>query len=318
MPSRRTSPRRTLVIGEALVDVIRTPDGQSTEHVGGSPLNVAVGLARLGHPVSLATHIGRDARGATIGALLAEAGVDLSPGSDSAEDTSVAVATLDEQGAATYAFEIEWRMPARPELSGHLHTGSIGALMRPGGLDVLAAMDAGRHSGTVSYDPNVRPDLMHDHDRTLEEIERRIAVSDVVKASDEDLEWHAGRALDEDEIAGWLRAWRALGPTVVVATLGAKGALALLPSGRIAPLPGREVNVADTVGAGDSFMSGLLSGLLDAGLLGGVEARKRLRRARDEVVTAAIQRGINASAITVTRAGAQPPSRADLGIGAAR
>ena len=121
-----------------------------------------------------------------------------------------------------------------------------------------------------------------------------------------------------DEIADRLRAWRALGPALVVATLGAKGAVAALPSGRFVRLPGREVTVADTVGAGDAFMSGLLSSLLDAGLLGGVGARKRLRKSKDEVLTAAVQRGIDASGVTVTRTGAQPPNRADLGIDAVR
>src|SRR5699024_9165109 len=96
LPRRRQAPRRTLVIGEALVDVVVAPDGSRTEHVGGSPLNVSVGLARLGYPVTLAAHIGRDERGADIGARLSEAGVLLVPGSDSAEDTSVATATLDE------------------------------------------------------------------------------------------------------------------------------------------------------------------------------------------------------------------------------
>lgn len=314
MPGRRGTPGASLVIGEALIDVVRAPDGTSREHVGGSPLNVAVGLARLGHPVSLATHIGRDRHGAMIGEHLSEAGVGLVPHSDRAEDTPVATATIDEQGQAEYDFEVSWRVPELPQRAGHLHTGSYGALMRPGGLDVLAAMDGGRRTGTVSYDPNIRPALVPDHDRALAEVERRIAVSDVVKASDADLEWLAGRPLDEDDLIGWLRAWRDLGPMLAVCTRGERGALAVLPSGRHLSLPGASVDVADTVGAGDSFMSGLLSGLLDAGLLGGTDARSRLRKARGRVVVPALQRGLDAAAVTVTRVGAQPPTRADLGL----
>lgn len=318
MAGRRGALGPTLVIGEALIDVVRAPDGTSTEHVGGSPLNVAVGLARLDHPVSLATHIGRDRRGATIGAHLSDAGVTLVPGSDLAEDTPVATATLDEQGQAEYDFDVAWRVPELPQRTGHLHAGSYGALMRPGGLDVLAAMGGGRQAGTVSYDPNIRPSLIPGHDRALEEVERRVAVSDVVKASDADLEWLAGRSLDEDDLAGWLRSWRDLGPVLAVCTRGERGALAVLPSGRLVSLPGTAVEVADTVGAGDSFMSGLLSGLLDAGLLGGPEARSRLRKARGRVLVPAVQRGIDASAVTVTRTGAHPPTRTDLGLTSAK
>lgn len=318
MPGRRGAPRKTLVIGEALIDVVRAPDGSSAEHVGGSPLNVAVGLARLDHAVSLATHIGRDRHGAAIGAHLSDAGVALIPGSDRAEDTPVATATVDEHGQAEYDFEVTWRVPELPQRTGHLHTGSYGALMPPGGVDVLAAMGGGRQVGTVSYDPNVRPSLVPRHDQALEEVERRVAVSDVVKASDADLEWLAGRPLDEDDLVGWLRAWRDVGPALAVCTRGERGALAVLPSGRLVSLPGASVEVADTVGAGDSFMSGLLSGLLDAGLLGGPEARSRLRKARGRMLLPAIQRGIDASAVTVTQVGAQPPTRADLGLGPPR
>ena len=313
MPGRRSAPSRTLVIGEALVDVVRTPDGTETRHVGGSPLNVAVGLAHLDHRVALATHFGRDEGGAALGAHASDAGVELVPGSDRAEDTSEAVATLDEEGRAEYTFDLTWRVPELPERTGHLHTGSLGALLPPGGIDVLAAMDGGRRSGTVSYDPNIRPSLVSDREATLAEVERRVAVSDVVKASDDDLEWLAGRPLDVQGLTDWLRGWRDLGPTVLVCTRGPAGAIAVLPSGRVVTVPGRAVDVVDTVGAGDSFMAGLLSRLLDAGLLGGPETRPRLRRARGAVVTAAISRGIEASALTVGRAGAFAPTRADLG-----
>lgn len=312
MASRRGVPSPTLVIGEALIDVVRTPDGSVVEHVGGSPLNVAVGLARLDHTVTLATHIARDPHGAAIGEHLSDAGVTLVPGSDRAEDTPVATATVDADGHAEYTFDVTWVVPELPERTGHLHTGSYGALRRPGGIDVLAAMDGGRRLGTVSYDPNIRPSLIPDREAALADVERRVAVSDVVKASDEDFEWLAGRALDEEELLGWLRSWRDLGPAVTVCTRGERGALAILPSGRPVSLPGTPVEVVDTVGAGDSFMSGMLSGLIDAGLLGGPEARPRLRKARGRLLVPAIQRGLDAAAVTVTRAGAQPPTRADL------
>ncbi len=312
MVGRRSAPGRTLVIGESLIDVVRTADGSVSRHVGGSPLNVAVGLSRLEHPVALATHFGRDEDGAAIGTHASESGVDLVPGCDRAGRTSVATAILDEEGRAEYTFDISWEVPELPDRSGHLHAGSLGALLRPGGVDVLAAMDCGRRLGTVSYDPNIRPALADDRETTLEEVERRVAVSDVVKASDDDLEWLAGRSLDTQDLIDRLRGWRDLGPSLLVCTRGPKGALALLPSGRVVEVPGRTVDIADTVGAGDSFMAGLLSGLLDAGLVGGPDARSRLRKARGGAVVPAITRGVTASAATVSRAGAHAPSRADL------
>lgn len=312
MPGRRSSPGRTLVVGESLIDVVRAADGTTTRYVGGSPLNVAVGLARLGHPVALATHFGRDEDGSAIGAHASESGVELVPGSDRAEHTSVATATLDEQARAEYTFDITWEVPELPDRKGHLHTGSIGALLRPGGVDVLATMDCDRQVGTVSYDPNIRPALLRDRETTLEEVERRVAVSDVVKASDDDLEWLAGRDLDEQGLADWLHGWQDLGPRLLVCTRGPKGALAALPSGRVIDVPGEEVEVTDTVGAGDSFMAGLLSGLLDAGLLGGPDARSRLRKAHGSSIIPAVTRGVASSARTVAHAGAHAPSRADL------
>ena len=313
LPRRRQAPRRTLVIGEALVDVVVAPDGSRTEHVGGSPLNVSVGLARLGHPVTLAAHIGRDERGADIGARLSEAGVLLVPGSDSAEDTSVATATLDEHGVADYGFDITWRVPALPDRSDHVHTGSIGALLRPGGVDVLAAMDGARARATTSYDPNIRPALLGERAEVMTEVERRIAVSDVVKASEEDIAWLLGHEPDEDELEEELARWLDLGPGLVVATLGAKGALALHSSGRRVRMPAPSVEVVDTVGAGDAAMAGLLSALLDEGLLGGAPGvRKRLRGASREAIEKAVRRAVTAGAATVTRAGAQLPTRDEL------
>ncbi len=303
LPRRRQGPTSTLVIGEALVDVVIAPDGGRSEHVGGSPLNVAVGLARRGRPVTLATHIGRDERGAAIGERLSDAGVLLAPGSDTAEDTSVATARLDEHGGAQYTFEIAWRMPELPDGCDHVHTGSIGALVRPGGVDVLAAMDGLRRRATISYDPNVRPTLMGTPEATLEEVERRVAVSDVVKVSQEDIDWLLGRATDEDEVAEQLARWLDLGPRLAVATLGARGALALHAGGRRVRVEAPRVEVVDTVGAGDAFMAGLLSALLEEGLLGGAGARKRLRSPDAGALERAVRRGVDDAAAAVTRVG---------------
>ena len=297
-----------LVIGEALIDIVIPFSGETVEHVGGSPANVAIGLARLGHPTDLATHIGTDARGRRIAALLESEQVRPLPGSDRAERTPTAAARLDSTGAATYEFDLDWQLdPELPLDTGHVHIGSIAATLKPGGEAVSAIVDRARSSATVSYDPNARPSIMGTADQVRDEIETLIAGSDVVKASDEDIAWlYPGRSLEEV-----LTAWTELGPLVCAATRGGEGALVLVQGGfHRATAP--TTTVIDTVGAGDSFMSGWLSGLLDAGLLGGTEARDRLATAGWEEIRPAVQRALSCAAITVSRAGANPPRRAEL------
>ena len=140
-------------------------------------------------------------------------------------------------------------------------------------------------------------------------IEECIALADVVKVSDEDIAWlRPGEPL-EDVLAEWA----AMGPSFVVATRGADGVIARLTrtgESHVAPAP--KVTVVDTVGAGDSFMAGLVSGLLDAGLLGGPAARDRLRTASLADVVPAVERALATSALTVARAGAHAPRRRDL------
>ncbi len=310
--SERIGHVRTLVIGEALVDAVTRPDGETEEHVGGSPANVAFGLAALEHPVDLATWIATDERGRRIEGVCRERGVTLTAGSQGAPFTSVAHATIDATGAATYVFDLEWQVAAVPGLTayGHVHTGSIAAVLEPGGSQVRALLAAARELGaTVSYDPNARPSLMGRPEQARHVVESSIALADVVKLSDEDVEWLCpGEALD-----AVMRGWGELGPAVVVVTRGGDGAVVRVSrTGEQQSLPAPSVDVVDTVGAGDSFMAGLVSGLLDAGMLGGPEATVRLHDAALADVVPAVQRALRAGALTVERAGAYAPTRAVL------
>ncbi|WP_168582271.1 carbohydrate kinase family protein [Gephyromycinifex aptenodytis] len=308
---------RILVVGEALVDIVHRSNGQIETHPGGSPLNVAVGLARLGHPVHYATRFGHDPHGEIIREHLAREGnLRLTPGSDTASATSTAVATLDENGAASYDFDITWdiadALDSQPV--GHLHVGSIGATLAPGAQAVLAAARAAHASGTVSYDPNARPSLMGDPVTTRAQVEELIAVCDVVKASDEDIAW----LYDGQDIEPVMSRWADLGAALVVITRGKDDTHVLLGSDRSREsVPSAPANVIDTVGAGDSFMAGLLSGLLDLGFLGGPAQRQSLRTATLAQLQPALQRAVGCAAITVARAGANPPHRKELveGIG---
>ena len=302
---------RTLVVGESLIDIVHRAGQPAVEHVGGSPLNVAVGLTRLGHPVELSTYLGDDEHGTAILDHLRIDGLTLTAGSTGADRTPTATAILDESGSATYEFDLVWDLPyPMPAEFDHFHTGSIASALQPGAERVRDWMLAAREHATTSFDPNVRPTLIGAAADNRAILEQLIGLADVVKASDEDISWLYGDAAPVEQI---LPLWARLGPSVVVATRGGDGALVhLMRTGKTLELPGRTVDLVDTVGAGDSFQSGLISGMLDAGLLGGTEARRRLLSADADAVLPAVQRAIDASAITVSRAGAQPPTRAEL------
>jgi len=301
-------------VGEALIDIV-IPFGHpesAAEHVGGSPTNVAIGLARLGHATQMVTHIGRDARGEMIAQLMSDNGVTLSPGSVGAERTSTGTAQIDADGVATYDFDVTWDIePGIAIASGHLHTGSIGAIVDPGGAKVLDLVRTARAVSTVSYDPNSRPSLMGAVDEVRAKTEAFVAESDIVKASDQDWAW----LYPGTDPRAVLQAWAALGPLVVALTRGPDDPL-ILVAGTVHSVPARRVDVVDTVGAGDSFMSGMISGLLDAGLLGDAAARERLRQASWADIRPAIERAVDAAAITCSREGSNPPTRAELAASA--
>lgn len=302
---------KILVMGEALIDAVSDGSGPAVEHVGGSPANVAFGLGALDHPTELATDIGDDARGRAIADTCRERRVALVPGSITERPTSVAHATLDERGAASYVFDIAWHLPSLPEDAqyGHVHTGSIAATLLPGADDVLSAIRTLRATATISYDPNARPSLMGTPDDVRERIEELISLCDVVKASDEDIAW----LYPDGHIPDVLRRWGTLGAKLMVVTRGGEGAVVVHCSGQGTSLPAGEIDVVDTVGAGDSFMAGLISGLVDSGLLGSPQARDRLTAAPLTEIRPAIERALRTSGVTVSKAGAYAPGRAEIG-----
>ena len=129
-------PGSALVIGEALVDVVIHPGQEPVDIPGGSPANVALGLARLGRDAELHCWIGTDERGQAVRSHLEASGVRLAPGADGAARTSTAQATIGEDRAASYVFDLDWN-PPRPTLADGqapllVHTGSIAAILAPG------------------------------------------------------------------------------------------------------------------------------------------------------------------------------------------
>ena len=296
-----------LAIGEALIDVVITyeqPDFP-VEIPGGSPANVALTLGRLGRPVALATWIGLDERGRLIDFHMNDSDVHVTAASRGASHTSTALARLDESGAASYTFDLEWAPtpPIKvPPTAQILEAGSISAIIEPGASAVLDALARGREHALVCFDPNARPSIMGEPEAALASLERFIALADVVKVSDEDIEWLTGGAPIDEVVDRWL----GMGPSLVVVTRGKHGSDVATVSGlRFTKTPA-DVPVVDTVGAGDSFMGGIIDAMWGMGLRGG-EARETLRTLPEEQVRAIIDRASAVSDVTVSRKGANPP-----------
>jgi len=296
---------RALVIGEALIDIVRRPGAEPVSHAGGSPMNVAYGLGRLGVPTTLVTQIGADPFGDIIAEHLRAAGVDLLPGSVTTGATSSATAILDTTGAATYDFDLRWELPpvALPAPCTLIHTGSIAAILQPGGQAVLSAFTSAPAGTLLSYDPNVRPGIMGSRDDVVQAVEELSRAAHVVKMSDEDAAWlYPGRSLDQ--IA---RDYVAAGVALFAITRGGDGAM-LRAGGATAELAAHPVTVIDTIGAGDSFMSGLLYAILV-----GERTEAILQNALSAADLGQLgQTALASAAITVSRAGANPPTVAEL------
>ncbi len=303
------------VVGEALVDLVGEDGGSTfTAHPGGSPANVAIGLARLGgSPVRLVTRLGEDPFGALVRGHLESEDVGVDAGEADGTQTSLAIASL-EGGAATYDFRIRWDVQDLAEVEAGtvaLHTGSLATALPPGAgavLDLLARTSE-RGRVTISYDPNVRPTLLGSPQDARAGIEEIVALADVVKVSDEDLAW----LYDGEADADVARRWQASGPALVVVTRGGDGVIGLT-AGVEVERPSRVVDVADTVGAGDSFTAGLLDGLRRADLLGGGR-REALVGVDEQTLAGVLDRAAAAAGITVSRAGADPPTARELDEG---
>jgi len=296
-----------LVIGESLVDVVG-----GARHPGGSPMNVAVGLARLGRPVELATWFGRDDDGALLSNHLAGSHVDLVPGSRGADHTSTAQVRFDDTGSASYLFDLEWQLPvdfvddvAAP-VPVVVHTGSIAAVLQPGAERVATVVERLAGRPTVSFDVNIRPQIIGTVDEVRPLAEKLVRLSDIVKASDEDLTWLYP---DRPPVAS-ARDWAGAGPSLVVCTKGADGVTAITRDGEI-DVPAPDVQVADTVGAGDAFMAGLLHALWGAGLLGH-GAHDGLKHIDATTLRQALDVATKVAAITLRRPGANPPWMSEL------
>ena len=297
-----------LVVGESLVDVVHRADGEVIEYAGGSAANVAIALARLGRRVLFATSFADDARGHLVADHLAADGVQLATDPYAVERTSTAVATIAPSGSASYEFDLDWRLnpvtlDVRPAA---VHACSISAVLEPGADDVAGLLSRLRSTATVTYDINLRAAITGTGEEIVERIEGLVGQSDLVKASDEDLELlYPGRSVEASA-----EALRRLGPPTVVVTRGGAGATAFVESGRV-DIVSPSVVVADTIGAGDTFMAGLIDALAERGLLG-QDQSSALEKLDEAAWTEVLSHAAAAAAVTVSRPGADPPYRDEL------
>jgi fructokinase len=300
-----------VVVGEALVDLVGQRGSRTlVAHPGGSPANVALGLARLGDPVILMTRLGRDAFGEMVSTHLKASGVRVDAGPDAGAKTSLAVASL-AAGVATYDFRIEWDigdLAPLPVETRCVHTGSLATALAPGAAQVTSLLERERERGrvTISYDPNVRPALLGSPEAARPGIEHLVALSDVVKVSDEDLHWLYPDRRDEDVAREWL----ALGAPLVVVTRGGQGVFAVTADLEL-HRPATPIDLVDTVGAGDSFTAGLLDGLGRADLVGGAR-REALARIDESSLISVLDEASLIASITCSRPGADPPTWAEM------
>jgi fructokinase len=299
------------VIGEALVDLV--PDAATGEYgvtPGGSPFNVAIGLARLGNRTALMARFADDEHGRLLRSTAASEGIDLSAAPHAAEPASVAIASVDDPARVSYDFEIDgtadwqWTTAELGEVDRDtrvLHFGSIASWTPPGAARIadLVRTIRARPGTLISYDPNVRPAVIGSREPAVELVEQGVRRAHVVKASREDIEWLYPE-LAVDEVAA---RWSRLGPDLVVVTDGADGASAYRQEQPPLRQPGREVAVVDTIGAGDAFTAGLLTGIVQRRL----HSARRLEAISDVALADIIDEAILIAAMTCERAGADPP-----------
>ncbi len=302
--------------GEALIDMLprrSTLDEPAfAPYSGGAVFNTAVALGRLGVPVEFFSGLSSDLFGQQLRATLAESKVGSRYAHISARPTTLAFVQLVD-GHASYVFYDEGtagRMLSGadlPALEGDVDAllfGAISLIPEPCGSAYEALMRREAARRVTMLDPNIRPAFIPDRAKHLARMERMIAMADILKLSDEDLAWFGATGAPEDAIAQWLD----LGPKLVVMTGGSKGATGYTKNQRVTVTP-KPVTVVDTVGAGDTFNAGILASLHEQGAL----SKPRLASLSETEIRDALALGAAAASVTVSRAGANPPWRHELG-----
>ncbi|MGW2051190.1 carbohydrate kinase family protein [Streptomyces sp. NPDC001858] len=299
-----------VVAGEALIDLV--PQGTSALAVlqpalGGGPYNTAVALGRLGSPTAFCSRTSLDAFGEALLTRLRESGVDVSAVQRGAEPTTLAVATVDGDGSAAYSFYVDgtadrlFTAPATlPAGTRAVSFGTCSLVLEPGASAYEELMRASAAQGLfTALDPNIRPGLIPDADAYRARFKSWLPSVSLLKLSEEDARW----------LGGTPQEWLSAGPSAVVVTHGGAGLSVFTRDGSIHPVPGDEVEVVDTIGAGDT---------VNAALLHGLALRDALSPTAVESLgaddwTRLLRFAARAAAITCSRAGAEPPYASEVG-----
>ena len=300
-----------LCCGEALIDMIPAPTegGEGfVPHAGGAIFNTAIALGRLGQDVSMATGLSSDLFGQQLIDGLIASGVGTSMVVHSDRPTTLAFVKLLD-GHARYQFYDEasaGRMlryedfASVPQDVKALFFGGISLACEPGADAYAALCEAEAADRLVMMDPNIRPSFIQDEARYRARLSRMLACADIVKVSDEDLDWilpeHSGLEAQAEGM-------QAMGPKVVVVTRGKDGATAFLADGTQVSVPSERAEVVDTVGAGDTFNAGVLAKLSQMGLL----SKNAVQGIAPAQMQEVLAHGAKVAAVTVSRAGANPP-----------
>jgi fructokinase len=300
-----------LVCGEALIDAIEDADGAQRMMPGGGPFNTARALARLGVPAAFVGHLSTDTSGRRLADLLTADGASLAFASYGPEPTTVAVARVDSAGLAEFEFSVDGTSapnltPAMipdqlpPDVTA-IHVGTLGLVLEPMASTLTLLIE--RHGGgrLIMLDPNIRPAVVVDEVRYRDRLDRVIGISTIVKASEADLRWlspELGYQPAADLILNG-------GTRLVIVTLGPAGAYAITADCRVM-VEAPQVEVVDTIGAGDSFSAALLAWLYDHDRL-----KAALKLSPDEL-RSALEFACLAASLACARAGAEPPTRAEM------
>ena len=306
-----------LCCGEALIDMLPrdTTLGEKgfAPYAGGAIFNTAIALGRLGIPTAFFTGIADDMMGEILLDTLKASNVDYSPCAITPRPSTIAFVKL-VNGQATYAFYDEGtagRMITTDDLPDlgddceALHFGAISLIPSPCGETYEALLDREAATRVISLDPNIRPGFIKDKAAHMARIKRMAAKSDIVKFSDEDLEWF-GLEGDHDTLAAH---WLNHGAKLVVITKGAEGATGYTNARKVT-VPSERVTVVDTVGAGDTFDAGVLASLKMDNLL----TKSQVANLDEQALRNALALGAKAAAVTVSRAGANPPWAREIGL----
>ena len=301
--------------GEALIDMLprQSTAGEPAfaPYAGGAVFNSAIALGRLGVPVEFFSGLSSDLFGQQIREVLASSNAGSRYASVSDRPTTLAFVRLVD-GHATYTFYdentagrmlTEADLPVFDDSISAMLFGAISLIPEPCGSAYEALMRREHDRRATMLDPNIRPGFIRDKDKHLARMRRMIAMADIVKLSDDDLAWF-GEAGSQAEIAArWLEA----GPNLVIITHGGKGAVGYTRRFAVEVLA-TKVDVVDTVGAGDTFNAGVLASLYNQNAL----TKAALADLSEDLVRAALELGARAAAVTVSRAGANPPWASEL------